>query len=67
MKNKEKIITNKFGPLDRDHGEGSTPLGVKEDVAHGRCDCDEDRRMRDSQISTRSNHHGALGQTYRTA
>lgn len=64
-KAKKKIVTNKFGPLNCDHGKGSTPLGVKEDVAHGRCNCDEERvngRMRGSQISTRSNHHGALGQ-----
>lgn len=38
---KAKKHTDKFGPLDCDHGKSCTPLRMKEDVAHGRRDCGE--------------------------
>ena len=34
-KKKVRIFTDEFRPLNCDHGKGSTPLRVKEDVAHG--------------------------------
>jgi hypothetical protein len=33
-KRKKGTITNELWPLHCDHGEGSTPLRVKKDVAH---------------------------------
>jgi hypothetical protein len=60
------MITDEFRPLDCDHGKGSTPLRVKEDVAHRRRDCGERRgsgrtgEKGGNQISMRSNHHEAL-------
>jgi hypothetical protein len=49
-----KAITNELGPLHGDHSEGSTPLRVKKDVAHGRGDCGG------SKVRTKSRRHSPL-------
>lgn len=38
---RKRAFTNELGPLHGDHGERSTPLRVKEYVAHGRSNCGE--------------------------
>ena len=44
-----KANTDEFGPLNRDHGQGRTPLRVKEDVAHGRRDCGKGERAKEAE------------------
>jgi hypothetical protein len=39
-----RVITDEFGPFDCDHSKCSTPLRVKEDIAHGWRDCGEGGR-----------------------